>query len=369
MADSVRNDYWVPEWTVAPGEVLGEILEARQMSQAELARRMARPLKTISEIANGKAAVTPDTALQLERTLGISAGFWNGLEARYRETLARQRAALELAGYSDWLKSFPLRSMERLGLIPERQSPGERVAELLSFFEVSSPDGWHRQWGEATAQFRQSAASTSSTTALASWLRWGQREAARIETSPFDRAGLLSALPEIRQLTRLAVFDIAFGRLETLLAQVGVAVVLLGQLPGAPVSGATQWPRSDRAIIQLSLRYRSDDQFWFSVFHEIGHVATGGRRTVFVDDLFGEGAISTDGPEDEANRFARDVLIPPRDYEPFLAQSDFSRQAVKEFAESLELAPSLIVGRLQHDGYIPPDRLMDLKSRYDDVAR
>ena len=62
---------WNPTWAVSPGEVLVEALEERDMTQAELARRMARPLKTISEIATGKAAITPETAIQLERALGI----------------------------------------------------------------------------------------------------------------------------------------------------------------------------------------------------------------------------------------------------------------------------------------------------------
>lgn len=77
----------------APGEVLLEALEEREMSQAELARRIARPLKTVNEIIKGKAAITPDTAIQLERALGISARFWNGLEGLWRERLALQRDA------------------------------------------------------------------------------------------------------------------------------------------------------------------------------------------------------------------------------------------------------------------------------------
>lgn len=72
---------WRRDWTAAPGEVLVEALEERGMSQSELARRMGRPTKTINEIANGKAAITPETAIQLELTLGITAAFWNNLEA------------------------------------------------------------------------------------------------------------------------------------------------------------------------------------------------------------------------------------------------------------------------------------------------
>src|SRR4029077_9667546 len=87
---------WQPDWAVAPGEILLETLEERGMSQSELARRMGRPTKTINEIINGKAAITPETAIQLELTLGITATFWNNLESAYREHLARARAHDEL---------------------------------------------------------------------------------------------------------------------------------------------------------------------------------------------------------------------------------------------------------------------------------
>ena len=79
-----EREHWQPDWSVPPGDVLLEALEERSMTQAELAGRMGRPLKTINEIVKANAAITPDTAIQLERALGVSAQFWNGLEANYR---------------------------------------------------------------------------------------------------------------------------------------------------------------------------------------------------------------------------------------------------------------------------------------------
>jgi len=84
----MKNQF-TPDYAVPPGETLLETLEAISMSQAELAERMDRPKKTINEIIKGKAAITPETALQFERVLGISSGFWNNLERNYQETLAR----------------------------------------------------------------------------------------------------------------------------------------------------------------------------------------------------------------------------------------------------------------------------------------
>src|SRR6266567_8748317 len=94
---------WQPDWAVTPGEILLDVLQDRGMSQAELANRMARPPKTINEIIKGKAAITAETSIQLERALGISARFWNGLESTYRDSLARQEAQRELESNVSWL--------------------------------------------------------------------------------------------------------------------------------------------------------------------------------------------------------------------------------------------------------------------------
>src|SRR5256885_886160 len=83
--------------------------EERGMSQSELARRMGRPIKTINEIVKAKAAITPDTAIQLELVLGISARFWNGLESSYREHQARERAGDELMAHVEWADAFPFK--------------------------------------------------------------------------------------------------------------------------------------------------------------------------------------------------------------------------------------------------------------------
>jgi len=80
-----KNQY-CPDEVSPPGETLLEVLEERGITQAELAERTGRPRKTINEIIKGKAAITPETALQLERVLGVAASFWNARETRFRDS-------------------------------------------------------------------------------------------------------------------------------------------------------------------------------------------------------------------------------------------------------------------------------------------
>src|SRR5690349_16366225 len=117
MASRPRNEYQ-PDRVSSPGETLLETLEAISMSQAELARRMDRPVKTINEIIQGKAAITAETALQLEQVLRIPASFWLKREQQYRESLARLAEEQRLANWVGWLKEIPVREIMRRGWMP-----------------------------------------------------------------------------------------------------------------------------------------------------------------------------------------------------------------------------------------------------------
>jgi HTH-type transcriptional regulator/antitoxin HigA len=360
MATELRSA-WTPDWSVAPGDLLVEALEERGMTQAELARRIGRPLKTISEIANGKASITPDTAIQLERALGISASFWNGLETRYREAVALERSRRALESEVGWLSNFPMSELISRGLIPAGRQASDRLAALLSFFGVADPAAWQVNWERSAGSYRLAKAYKSDEYALATWLRWGEKEAERVQTRVFSAARFESVAREARGLSRLTVLAMATERLRDLAADAGVVVVVVPELPGARVSGAARWLRSDRALIQLSLRYVSDDQFWFSFFHEAGHLLRSKGRVDYVEDLD-----SGDDNVDEqfADSYARDLLLPPASYGRFVAAKEFSADAVEAYADAEGLSAGIVVGRLQRDALVPKTQLNHLKRRY-----
>ncbi len=350
---------WTPDWAVPPGETLLEALQDRGMTQSELAARMARPLKTVNEIIKGKAAITSETAIQLERALGISARFWTNLEANYRESLARHEAQTELEKYKSWLIGFPITDLVHHKLISRGSSKSETLANVLSYLGLSSPAAFDRHWLDSAASFRSSPAFMASPKAVASWLRWGEIKASEIKCPPFDARRFRQVLNEVRPLTRRGPFMQIFNRVKEMCLESGVIVILVPELKGTHLSGATRW-LGNKAVIQLSLRHKSDDQFWFSFYHEGGHVLSPSRHRDFVD-----AAQTTDedttAEEDAANRFARDVLLPPDDYRDFLASKDFTKGAVRSFAEQQEVAPGIVVGRLQREKKVSRTHLNDLK--------
>jgi HTH-type transcriptional regulator / antitoxin HigA len=349
---------WQPNWAVPPGTLLEETLSDRGMSQAELARRMNRPVKTINEIVKGKAAITPETAIQLERVLSISASLWNNLETRYRAHLAQVEAHSQLERESDWVKAFPTQAMIRHGLIPNTMSRAEQSSRLLDYFEVSSPAGWANHWKSVAASFRQSSAFATSPEAVAVWLRWGEKDATEIECEPFDAVKLEESLAEIRSLTRSDP-TVIFEDIVDLLRRCGVALVVTPDIPDTRLSGATRWLSPTKVLVQLSLRHRRDDQFWFSLFHELGHVLRGSRRQAYLD--LDSGSAVFDSEEDEADQFARSTLIPAPDYERLRQATDYSREYVRGEAARIGVSPGIVVGRLQRDGLIAPRSLNDLK--------
>jgi addiction module HigA family antidote len=355
---ATESTTWQPDWAVPPGEILLETIQDRGLSQSELARRMGRPTKTINEIVNGKAALTPDTAIQLELTLGISASFWNNAEGLYRAHLARVRAEEQLESNASWADAFPLTDLVRHKLIVRGSTKGQTVANLLSYFGVGSAEAWESQWRAPAAAFRASPAFQSAPQAVAAWLRWGELLAARVQTQPFDYQGLREAMSEVRGLTRQADFMATVERVKEMLARVGVVLLLTPEFTGTRLSGAARWMTPDRAVIQLTMRYKTTDQFWFSLFHEAGHLLDGNRADhVDLDDS----ADSTDSSEQFADKYARDALIPPDDYEVLLATADFGEQAVRTFAKQQGIAPAIVVGRLQRDEMLPKSHLSQLK--------
>ena len=337
-----------PDYAVAPGAVLDEHREAATMTQAELAQRLGFSAKHVNRLLAGLEPVTPETALKLEAVFGLPAHVWLGMEARYREHLARAAEQDSMAGELVWLERLPHRSLSKLGWLPKGLRGTELVRGLRVFFGVGSLDYLPDVWGSTQAAYRKTEAFQLHEWALLAWLAQGEREAERIACRPFDAAALRTALPELKALSRLP--GVAFARpLVERCAAHGVAVVVLPAPDGARVCGATRWIGKDKALVQLSLRYKTDDQLWFTLFHELGHVLLHGKREQFIDF---ERNADVSAQEREANDFAARTLIAPADMIRFIANGDVSRTAVQAFAAAQGVAPGIVVGQLQHRGVV-----------------
>jgi len=358
MSEQIRNQYH-PDSVSPPGETLEEILDSRGMSQVEFAERTGRPKKTINEIIRGKSAITPDTALQFERVLDIPASFWIAREQHYREALARTRQASFLEQEADWLEQIPYRAMVKLRWISAHRDRSQQLDEVLRFFAVASPASWENFWSASVPAFRQSQAFKTEPGAVAAWLRQGEIEATKQECAEYSPGAFKAALTRIRALTRDLPRNFPAAVMKEC-NSAGVYLAFVPELPGTRVWGATRWLTAG-PLIQLSLRYKTDDHLWFTFFHEAGHILLHGRKDVFLEDDQQQQVAK----ESEADEFAQNWLIPADRYRAFSRLGAYTCASTSRFAYELGIAPGIVVGRLQHDNHLRRYECNELKQPLD----
>lgn len=225
------------------------------------------------------------------------------------------------------------------------------------FFDVNCAEAWSRRYGNLRyeTRFRESVALEVHSGATAMWLRQGELEAALVSTNAWDPNGLSAAVVEILELSRIGQPARFIPRLRAMLARFGVAFVVVRAPEGCRASGAARMLSATKAMLMASFRHRSDDHFWFTLLHEIGHLLLHGGLT-FIDE---EGA-SDDDFEHEANAFAADHIIPQnRRHE--LANLRPDHASVIRFSLKLRIAPGLTVGQMQHRGLIQRNWLNKLR--------
>ncbi|MCI0464528.1 MAG: HigA family addiction module antitoxin [Gemmataceae bacterium] len=353
--NSAKRIPFEPKSVSHPGEMVLDYLEFHGWSQRDLARRAGITPKTISEICNGKAPITPTTALAFENVFGRPAHFWLNLQRCYDEAEARQRQAVKSQAWAEWAKNFPLKEMKTLQFsLPAGTSD---VDAVLKFFGVSSPESWQTVWQDSAVAYRQTRVFKTREESIAAWVREAEIVASGLDVAEFDEDRLRSSLEALRRLTREPA-DTIMDPLQSICASAGVAVVLIPELPRTCISGCARWLSDKRALVGLTLRYKTDDQLWYTFFHEIGHILLHKNKRSFVvdnaaDDL-GDRVVDPEMEkyEEEANRFAADTLIPPKALGEFLRKKTFTSESIYAFAEQIGIGPGIVVGRLQHDGVL-----------------
>ena len=129
----------------------------------------------------------------------------------------------------------------------------------------------------------------------------------------------------------------------------------------------TRWLDDGRPLIQLSLLSGVADIFWFTFFHEAAHVLAEHRKDACINL---DRVPREDDVERDADRFARDILIPVAKWQSFCDRGGPSRADIVRFADDVGVHPGIVVGRLQHEKLIPYSFHNDLRAKpdYDAIA-
>ena len=345
-----KNQYY-PQSVPHPGSVLEEKLGEMQMGPKEFAVRTSKPEKTITAILKGDSSITPDMAVLFENVTNIPARYWLNHQLGYDEYSARKKRLEMIENIVNWSKEFPLSSMIKMGWIEKKKTKEETAISLLSFFGVASPQAWEDYYCNQYLKvaFRISLKHTSMPFAVSAWLRQGELTAQKIETPSYSEKTFRESLPLLKSVMAAQAPDY-FNQIQTICRLAGIRVVYTPCLPKAAISGATRW-LNNTPLIQLSGRGKRNDKFWFSFFHEVGHILLHGKKEIFLEEV--EYKDNDMEKEKEADEFAIKWTFSHEEEAKLKEKLPITEKGLYEYAESINTHPAIIIGRLQHKGDIP----------------
>jgi len=346
-----KENQFFPQIVFHPGETLDEKLKEMGMGPKEFAFRTAKPEKTITAILKGESSITPDMAVQFESVTRIPAHFWMNSQRGFDEYIARVRRMKVLEDAYEWARQFPVLQMIKLGWIEKAAIKEEMAAQLLSFFGIASPEAWENYYynQKLKVAFRISLKHTSEPFAISAWLRKCELVAQQLTAPIYSEKAFRESLPVIKSLMSSHPEDF-FAKLQQICINSGVKVIFVPFLPKAPVNGATRWI-NDSPVIQVTGRGKRNDKFWFSFFHEAGHILSHGKKDVFLEQW--DYPDKDDEKEREADEFAIKWTFSAEEETEFKQLKPITEQILIDFAYKINTHPALIIGRLQHSKDIP----------------
>ena len=354
-----------------PGDFVREELEARGWTQDDLAQILGRPQRLVSEVITGRRAISAETANALGEAFGTSAQFWMNLESAYRlhtqsptdSAVARRARLYERA---------PVVAMVKRGWIEGSRTIDVLESRVLSFLGTKSLEEVPQVWPHAA---RKPAPYSGLTTHDVAWLLRARQLAQAVTVKErFTTHRLEQALARLRSY----LHDTAEVRhIPRALAEAGIRFVVVQTIPRTRIDGACLWLDSKSPVVALSLRYDRIDYFWFTLLHELKHVANkdGLERIAGIDtDLVGKGAVRAEAKpafERAADSFAAEYCIPKSELQGFVARMapTYSKKSIRGFAARLEIHPGLVVGQLQHLGELQYFHCREMLVKVGDALR
>lgn len=346
------------DWFSRPGDSVLSAMRRRGVSAGSLAEHLPGGMSQLRDLTSGLGTIDGETAKALSGILGGSSIFWTTRQAKYEEALSQAVDQLSDEDAGVWLDRIPAPGSKGRVTAKARSVELER---RLAYFGVSTLKSWDARYGphQRQARFRRSLAFTQHDGATSMWLREGELDANLRQTAAWSGDALRSRLDEIRALSRISKPSRFMPPLVKLLGDAGVALVVVKAPHGCRASGASRMIAADKAMILMSFRFRADDHFWFTLFHEIGHLLLH-EASSFVDM---EGMEGDDPCEKQANEFAANMIV------PLVRQTELmslrpNDEAIRRFAVSVGVAPGLILGQLQHRGIVAHGALRRLRRNW-----
>lgn len=336
-------------YAVAPGEYLAEWLDDEHFTQQRLADRLGWSRKRVNEIVGGRAPISAEAAIRLERVTGIPADSWLRFETAYRADLARLHDAEQLQADIGIVDARLAKYLRALGVTTATaRNKAQLVADLLRFHRCGTVAAYRDLVGEQfRGEFQLASLKETPETVdhglLMAWLRAGELtpeyEAAR--ALAYDEEGLRALLPELRR--RVATPDEQMiDDVRATLRTVGVTLQLVDPPAGLPLHGVTRWIDGRHPLIQQTGRRGKDGFIIWTLFHELGHILGDPRGEIHVE--FTSTKKRNSHAEKQANQFAMSTLFGEAGLEPF---KGLERDGdIRRVAREVGISPGLAVFQL-----------------------
>lgn len=347
-------------WVSPPGSTLLDFIDEQGITLSQFADQMDCTVPFLKSLFKGSTIIDPNLANILGDVTGVPSKFWLTREEQYRENLTK--VSLLKDDESDWLSNLPTADMANFGWIEKTTNKAKKLLSCLDYFGVASVDEWRSKYTSMIGEtaFRISDKFSHKQESIASWLRQGEIQVSNHHCSPFDKNKLIEIIPDLRSLT---VDDnpVSFiPKLRALLADCGVLLAIVRSPQHCPASGAAYWLDENRPLIIMSVKYLTDDHFWFTFFHEVGHLILHTDYSLILES--NESNFSN--IEKEANNYAEDILIPKIYQNELLKLQSKDLRGILKFARKIGVSKGIVVGQLQHKSIISSSLLNKLKARY-----
>lgn len=354
-----------PDYIVRPGEVLKDFLDANGMTQKELAKEMKITEKTMVQLISAKSPINQEYAYALEVIFGVPKSFWMNLQRNYDDQLAEKERERQDQNQIQIAKKIPSETFKKMGLLPKgRIDKHELVRIFQKIFRLVDLNDLVI---EDSFAFRIHENYEVDKLSLFAWIRLGEvkvRDEYNLsEISTFKPEKIMQKKDEFRELVKIGNLDF-LDELKKLCFENGILFTMVPEIQGSRISGMVRWidiQRRKVPILQVSFRGKTHDLFWFTFFHELGHLVLHNEQ-----DFLDGGQTSTDFliKEKEADDFAADLLIPSVKYQEFIEEEDFTKRSILRFAEEINSHPSIVLGRLKREGYVQYWQYQELTPRY-----
>ena len=339
-----------------PGYYIKEIVEESGLTQEDFAKRLDTTPKNLSLLIRGEQNLSIDIAMKLSRMTGTSVSYWLNLQNAYdaliaefksKEELAQERKIFSYLGYKYFREYFNLPDLPR--------KKDEQIVQVRNFLNVSTLTVFKKP--DMTVSFRSATGEMSEANIIKAniMVQIATNIALETEAPKFDKSLFEEAVRYALTLTK--DHSTFYPLIKEAFCKVGVIFVILPNISGSKINGATK-KVGNNIMLLVNDRRLNSDTFWFTLFHEIGHIMNGDYGISF-DSESGE-------QEEIADKYAEDMLIPCDQYQQFIAENRFDIQSIRRFAKRIDRDPGIVLGRLMNDGKVSYDdrSLNSLRHKY-----